>query len=163
PFVIVPILTTSKSLPVNVFSVLRWSSFQRESGAPVKYQPLPLSATIIPYVFMAWRIVRASAGNVEILNDAFSRTRIPIGGRAGWDMGPCRSRPRSQTGRPPPPVCPARPQTECRRSGSTRSPDGDGSLAQCYSHTYPSWDRPPSYRPSGSRDYRPGRPASRAG
>src|SRR3977135_872583 len=80
---IVPICATSKFEPLIVFSVLSSSSFQRGSGAPLKYQFDPLSATIIPYFLKARRITCIAGENPEILNDAFRRTRMPIGGKLG--------------------------------------------------------------------------------
>lgn len=51
-----PIRTTSKFAPLIVFNMPRSSLLQRESGAPLKNQPGPLSATNIPYFFSARRI-----------------------------------------------------------------------------------------------------------
>ena len=79
----VPIWTTSKFEPLIVFRVLSSSSFQRGSGAPLTNQFEPLSATIIPCFFIARRITCIAGENPEISNDAFSRTRMPIGGRLG--------------------------------------------------------------------------------
>jgi hypothetical protein len=44
----VPICTTSNALPGTRLSAARFSSLQRESGAPLTYQELPLSARNIP-------------------------------------------------------------------------------------------------------------------
>ena len=46
-------------------------------------QSLPLSATIMPYVFSACRITRSSRGKWLISMSAFNRSRRPIGGRFG--------------------------------------------------------------------------------
>ncbi|MFN8558298.1 MAG: carboxyl transferase domain-containing protein [Dehalococcoidia bacterium] len=81
PVAIVPILTTSKSRPLTWRRVASSLSFQRGSGAPLTYQLLPLSATIMPYVFIAWRMTCTAGEKPEMLKPAFSRTRIPIGGR----------------------------------------------------------------------------------
>src|SRR6266550_2330105 len=78
---IVPIWTTSKFEPLIVFNVFNSLSFQRGSGAPLKYQLEPLSATIIPNFFMARRITCIAGEKPEISNEAFNRTRMPIGGR----------------------------------------------------------------------------------
>jgi hypothetical protein len=48
-----PIFTTWKSVPFRLRRVARSSSFQRGSGAPLTYQALPLSASSIPYFFIA--------------------------------------------------------------------------------------------------------------
>jgi hypothetical protein len=58
----VPIRTTWKSRPRTALSVASSSSFQRASGAPLTYQPLPLSASSMPYVFIARRITCTLAG-----------------------------------------------------------------------------------------------------
>ena len=47
------------------------------------YQFDPLSATIIPYVFIACATIRACGGSFEMFTLAFSRTRRPIGGSDG--------------------------------------------------------------------------------
>src|SRR5882762_2140745 len=80
---IVPICTTSKFDPLIAFNVLSSSSFQRGSGAPLIYQFEPLSATIIPYFLNARRITCIAGENPEVSNDAFRRTRMPIGGKLG--------------------------------------------------------------------------------
>ena len=59
------------------------ATLSRASGAPLMYQFDPLSATIIPYFFSARRITWLAGEKPEILNEAFRRTRIPIGGRLG--------------------------------------------------------------------------------
>ena len=51
-----PVLTASKALPGTDFSWFKSLSFQRGSAAPVMYHDDPLSATIIPYFFRAFRI-----------------------------------------------------------------------------------------------------------
>src|SRR3954468_17754200 len=58
----VPIFTTSKSLAFTLRSVASASSLQRGSGAPETYHALPLSASSIPYVFIAFRITCTSGG-----------------------------------------------------------------------------------------------------
>src|SRR5215831_822669 len=77
----VPSCTTSKSEPFTRDKVANSLSFQRGSGAPLIYQFDPLSATISPYFFMARRITCIAGENPETSNDAFKRTRMPIGGR----------------------------------------------------------------------------------
>ena len=59
------------------------SSSQRESGAPLTYQSVPLSATIIPYFLSPCRIVCTTGGKPLMSKSARSRTRSPIGGRSG--------------------------------------------------------------------------------
>ena len=49
---------------------------------PLTYQGEPLSARIIPYFLRALAITRACGLSLETSNDAFRRTRSPIGGRA---------------------------------------------------------------------------------
>lgn len=51
-----PMRTTSKLKPLIFLSMPRSSLLQRGSGAPLKNQPGPLSATNIPYFFRARRI-----------------------------------------------------------------------------------------------------------
>src|SRR5216684_2319169 len=80
---IVPICTTSKFDAVMLFSKLRLVLFQRSSGTPLMKMPLPLSARIKPNFFMAVRITWSSAGKVEILKLALSRSRVPMGGALG--------------------------------------------------------------------------------
>jgi len=75
--------TTSKSVPVIRPSVCRSSFDHFGLGAPLMYQFDPLSATIIPYVFSAWRTIRAWRGKPEMSTLAFRRTRRPIGGSDG--------------------------------------------------------------------------------
>ena len=75
--------TTSNAVLGTVLSVPSRSSSQRGSGAPLMYQPLPLSAMNIPYVLSAVRMTCTSDGKPEISKSARSRTRIPIGGRSG--------------------------------------------------------------------------------
>lgn len=79
----VPIRTTSKSEPLIVFKVLNSSSFQRGSGAPLRNQLEPLSASIIPCFFNALRITCIAGEKREMSKEAFKRTRIPMGGRLG--------------------------------------------------------------------------------
>jgi len=76
-----------------VFKVLNSSSFQRGSGAPLKYQFEPLSARIIPYCFIARRITCIAGENPEILTEAFRRTRIPMGGKFTFvdELAKCRA------------------------------------------------------------------------
>src|SRR4029079_10880899 len=50
------IRTTSKALPWSCLSRLISLSFQRASATPLRYQSLPLSATIIPYFCRARRM-----------------------------------------------------------------------------------------------------------
>ncbi len=45
------------------------------------YQFEPLSATIIPYFFNARRITCIAGEKLEMTNEDFSRTRMPIGGK----------------------------------------------------------------------------------
>src|SRR5689334_3185940 len=49
--------TTSKSEPWILPRLCRSSLFQRESGAPERYQAEPLSAIIIPYFLSARRMI----------------------------------------------------------------------------------------------------------
>src|SRR5579862_3783862 len=73
------ISTTSKSDAVTLPSECRSSLLQRSSGAPLMYMDEPLSAMIIPYFFMAFRITWFVAENVETSKLDLSRNRIPIG------------------------------------------------------------------------------------
>ena len=75
------------------FSVARSSSSQRGSGAPLRNQSLPLSARSMPYRCKAARMTRAAGGNPAIRYEAFSRTRIPIGGKPGSSerLAKCRA------------------------------------------------------------------------
>ena len=75
--------TTSKAEPGTRPSVCRSSFDQRGSGAPETYQSEPLSATIIPYSLSAWSTTRACRGKPEMSKSRFSRSRLPIDGRAG--------------------------------------------------------------------------------
>ncbi len=75
-----PIWTTSNAEAGTLRSVAKFASLQRASGAPETYHEEPLSATIIPYFFMAVRMTRTSAGNGVMSKFALSLTRIPIGG-----------------------------------------------------------------------------------
>jgi CspA family cold shock protein len=83
---IAEVSTTSKAEPGTCASVCRSSFDQWESGAPEMYQFEPLSATIIPYVFSAWRMTRAWSGKPEMSKLALSRTRRPMGGRLGSSL-----------------------------------------------------------------------------
>lgn len=76
--------TTSKSLPRTCAgSALSASLSRRSSGAPLTYPLLPLSATSIPQAFVAARIARVWVLESQgIWWPAFSRTRMPIGGRS---------------------------------------------------------------------------------
>src|SRR5687767_5667804 len=78
----VPIRTTSNTLEGTRLRAPRRSSSHRASGAPVTYHPLPLSARIIPYFFIARRMTWTSAGCALTSYEALSSTRIPIGGSA---------------------------------------------------------------------------------
>ena len=60
------------------------SMFHRSDGMPWKKMSEPLSATIRPYVFIAWAIAFASGDHVVGMTKvAFSRNRSPIRGRSG--------------------------------------------------------------------------------
>ena len=72
--------TASKFEPSSCPSVWRLSLFQRASGLPEMYQAEPLSASMIPYFFMARRITCTSAGYDEMSKLAFRRKRSPIRG-----------------------------------------------------------------------------------
>src|SRR5262245_43691783 len=65
--------TASKSLPRMRLSWLRSLSFQRLSDTPEKNQGLPLSARIIPYSFIAFRMTLLRVENPLMLKEFFSR------------------------------------------------------------------------------------------
>jgi hypothetical protein len=73
-----PVSTTWNALPGTVLSSLRLLSSQRGSVAPLMYQLLPLSATIIPYVFSA----REAEGCLETQAESH-RWEIGVGAVAG--------------------------------------------------------------------------------
>src|SRR5262249_27213859 len=78
-----PVSTASNADPGTDFIWLRSSSFQRVLAAPVMYHEEPLSATIIPYFFSAFRMTSDWPWNRDKSYDAFSRNRKPIGGSLG--------------------------------------------------------------------------------
>src|SRR5262245_9437934 len=72
--------TASKFEPRSWPSVCRLSSFQRGSGLPEMYQADPLSASMIPYFFIARRMTCTSGGNGETSKLALRRNRSPMRG-----------------------------------------------------------------------------------
>src|ERR1700693_5143343 len=72
--------TASKLAPVICVSAWRSSLFQRSSGAPLRYQEEPLSASIMPYFLRARRITWLAAEYLEISKSARRRKRWPMGG-----------------------------------------------------------------------------------
>src|SRR5438876_502588 len=82
----VPICTTSKLEAVIGFRLFKSVLFQRLSGAPLMKIPLPLSARISPYFFIAVRITWFAAENPEMSKLALSLRRVPIGGAFGSVM-----------------------------------------------------------------------------
>jgi hypothetical protein len=55
------------------------------------YMSLPLSATIRPYVFIAWKIFCTAGSNPEMFTLALSRKRVPIGGAAEFEPASCEA------------------------------------------------------------------------
>ena len=88
-----PSCTTSKSETFRLPNAgFRTSLSQRVSYVPWTYMSEPLSATMSPYVFIAWKIRRSASGYEEMSFDDFSRRRVPIGGApdvdpARWEAG----------------------------------------------------------------------------
>src|SRR5215470_12370656 len=73
---------TSNADDGTLARVAKSSSLQRESGAPLTYQPEPLSASNIPCFIIARRITRMVGENDVVSKLDLRRTRIPIGGNA---------------------------------------------------------------------------------
>ena len=65
-------MTTSKALDGTFENVARSSSFQRESGAPLKNQPDPLSASSMPYFIIARRTTRTFGEKPVVSKLAFN-------------------------------------------------------------------------------------------
>src|SRR5262249_1729396 len=74
-------LTTSNADDGTLASVASSSSLHLGSGAPLTYQPDPLSATSIPYFIIARRIARTVGVKLVVSMLAWRRTGMPIGGR----------------------------------------------------------------------------------
>ncbi len=75
--------TTSRSAAVIAWSWSTSSMFQLSDGVPWKYMSEPLSATISPYVFIAWAMALASGDQVDGMTKLpFNRNRSPIRGRS---------------------------------------------------------------------------------
>src|SRR5437016_6291414 len=75
--------TTSKSVALIDCTCSTEPMFHWLDGMPVKYMSEPLSATIIPYVFIAWAIALASGDHVLGMTKLdLSRKRSPIRGRS---------------------------------------------------------------------------------
>ena len=51
----------------------------------------PLSATISPYVFIAWKMRCTSVGYPEMSTLALSRSRAPRGGAEGFEPAECEA------------------------------------------------------------------------
>jgi hypothetical protein len=80
--------TASKALAGTSLSSLMSALGHAGSAVPPKYQFEPLSARIKPYCCMARRTTWAWGENVEMSKLAFSRNRVPMGGRLGLSAAP---------------------------------------------------------------------------
>ena len=87
-----PNWTTSKSPAwIEENAGLRMPLSQRASYVPCTYMSDPLSATIRPYVFIAWKIRCTGAVNPEMSFDALRRRRAPIGGALAFEPATCEA------------------------------------------------------------------------
>ncbi len=72
--------TASKADPATVRRAPRSVSFQPGSGAPLRNQGEPLSASTMPCCLRARSTTWLAAENPLMSNDAFSRNHAPMGG-----------------------------------------------------------------------------------
>src|SRR5512135_1234175 len=87
-----PSRTTSKSPAwIAANAGFRTSLSQRASYVPCTYMSVPLSATMSPYVFIAWKMRWTGAANPEMSFDALSLRRAPIGGALAFEPATCEA------------------------------------------------------------------------